>query len=172
MQSVFAAISHSDLLSPCQTTHLATACSHTVALHILNSLGPVRSQGDSKNVFFNLVLLIGIFRSSHDNALQWIPQDLTDVNKSTLLQVMAWCRQATSHYLSQCWLSFLSPYDVTRPQWVYLGIFCCLVYVSKETMKQFNLPQQTPGSVKTKDTPRCSSLLTGPGDMTSKISSQ
>ena len=30
-------------------------------------------------------------------------------------QVMAWCRQATSHYLSQCWPSFLSPYGVTRP---------------------------------------------------------
>ena len=29
---------------------------------------------------------------------------------------MAWCRQVTSHYLSQCW--FLSPYDVTRPQWI------------------------------------------------------
>ena len=24
-------------------------------------------------------------------------------DKSTLVQVMAWCRQATSHYLSQCW---------------------------------------------------------------------
>ena len=34
---------------------------------------------------------------------------------STLVQVMAWCRQATSHYLSQCWPSFLSPYGVTRP---------------------------------------------------------
>ena len=63
------------------------------------------------------VLLIGIFRSSHDNALQWMPQDLTD-DKSILVQVMAWCRQATSHYLSQCWLSSLSPYDIARPQWV------------------------------------------------------
>ena len=56
------------------------------------------------NGIFNLVLLIVIFRSSHDNALRWIPQDLTD-DKSTLVQVMAWCRQAASHYLSQCWLS-------------------------------------------------------------------
>ena len=24
----------------------------------------------------------------------------------------------SSHYLSQCWLRLLSPYDVTRPQWV------------------------------------------------------
>ena len=35
--------------------------------------------------------------------------DLTEY-KSTLVQVMAWCRQAPSHYLSQCWPSFLSPY--------------------------------------------------------------
>ena len=31
---------------------------------------------------------------------------------------MAWCRQATSHYLSQCWPRSLSPYSVIRPQWV------------------------------------------------------
>ena len=48
-----------------------------------------------------------------------MPRDLTD-DKSTLGQVMAWCRQATSHYLSQCWLSSLSPYGVARPQWVNL----------------------------------------------------
>ena len=38
--------------------------------------------------------------------------------KSILVQVMAWCRQATSHYLGQCWPSSLSPHGVTRPQWV------------------------------------------------------
>ena len=31
---------------------------------------------------------------------------------------MAWCRQATSHYLSQCWQRFMSPYGVTMPQYV------------------------------------------------------
>ena len=49
-------------------------------------------------------------------ALRWMPLDLND-DKSTLVQVMAWCRQATSHYLSQCWPTFMSPYSVTRPQW-------------------------------------------------------
>ena len=49
--------------------------------------------------------------------LTWTPQDLTD-DKSTLVQVMAWCRQATSHYLSKCWPRFMSPYGVTRLQWV------------------------------------------------------
>ena len=43
--------------------------------------------------------------------------DLAD-DKSTLVQVMAWCRQATSHYLSQCWPRSLTPYGVTRSQWV------------------------------------------------------
>ena len=46
-----------------------------------------------------------------------MPQVLID-DKSTLVQVIAWCRQATSHYLSQCWPRSLSPYGVTRPQWV------------------------------------------------------
>ena len=31
---------------------------------------------------------------------------------------MAWCHQATSHYLSQCWPRSLLPFDVTRPHWV------------------------------------------------------
>ena len=39
-------------------------------------------------------------------------------DKSTLVQVMAWCHQATSHYLSQCWPRFMLPYGVPRPQWV------------------------------------------------------
>ena len=87
----------------------------------VNSLAPGRSEYDSKNVISNLVLLFGIFRSAHDNALRWMPQDLTD-DKSTLVQVMAWCRQATSRYLSQCWPRYLSPYGVSRPQWVNMTV--------------------------------------------------
>ena len=33
---------------------------------------------------------------------------------------MAWCRQATSHYLSQCWPRSVLPYGITSPQWVNL----------------------------------------------------
>ena len=50
-------------------------------------------------------------------ALIWMSLDFTD-DQSTLVQVMAWCRQATNHYLSQCWPRSLSPQGVTRPQWV------------------------------------------------------
>ena len=66
-------------------------------------------------------LLIGIFRSSHDNALGWMPHDLTDDN-SELVQVMAWCHQAPSHYLSWCWTSSMS-IDLTHcgPVMQYFG---------------------------------------------------
>ena len=38
-----------------------------------------------------------------------------DFDKSTFVQVMAWCRQATSHYLSHWWPILMSPYGVTMP---------------------------------------------------------
>ena len=50
-------------------------------------------------------------------ALRWLPQNLSNV-ESTLVQVMTWCRQATSHYLNQCWPRSLTSFSVTRPQCV------------------------------------------------------
>ena len=50
---------------------------------------------------------------------------LTD-DKSTLVQVMAWCRQATSHYLSQCWpdacrhMASLGHNELTH--WLLMGL--------------------------------------------------
>ena len=43
--------------------------------------------------------------------------DFTD-DQSTLVQVMAWCCQATSHYLRQCWPRSLSPNGVVRQECV------------------------------------------------------
>ena len=102
---------------PCDTAIVDNNHLNKFRTFIINSLAPGVSECDSKYVIFNLVLLIGIFRSSHDNALRWMPQDITD-DKSTLVQVMAWSRQAASHYLSHCLLSSLSPYGIARPQWV------------------------------------------------------
>ena len=71
------------------------------------------------NKVFKFILAIDGWDISHEISSRWMSLDLTD-DKSTLVQVMAWCRQATSHYLSQCWPRSLSPYGVTRPQWVKL----------------------------------------------------
>ena len=50
-------------------------------------------------------------------ALMWMPHNLAD-EKSLTVQVMAWCHQAISYYLNQCWPRSMSPYGVTCPQWV------------------------------------------------------
>ena len=54
---------------------------------------------------------------SCETALIWRSLDFTN-DQSTLVQVMDWCRQATSHYLNQCWPRSPTPYGVTMPQWV------------------------------------------------------
>ena len=53
-------------------------------------------------------LVNGGWGISYEITLGWMPLDLTN-DKSTLVQVMAWCCQATSHYLSQ-WS--MSPYGI------------------------------------------------------------
>ena len=40
---------------------------------------------------------------------------------------MAWCHQATSHYLSQCWSRSLSLYDVIRPHWADWDAHCVII---------------------------------------------
>ena len=83
----------------------------------LNSSAPGRFEQNFRQVIFKLISVTDSWGISCKIALRWMPLDLTD-DKSTLVQVMAWCRQATSHYLNQCWPRFMLPYGVTRPQWV------------------------------------------------------
>ena len=53
--------------------------------------------------------------------LWWMSPNLTD-DKLTLFRVMAWCHQATSHYLSQCWSSSMLPYNVPD---AINSVWCC-----------------------------------------------
>ena len=102
-----------------------------------NSLTPGRFQFNFRKVIFRLTLVNGGWGISYEIVLRWMPQDLTD-DKSTLVQVMAWCRQAASHYLNQCRPISVSPYGTTRPQrvnvmslmrmaqcgWIRIACFC------------------------------------------------
>ena len=83
----------------------------------INSLVPGRRGNYFKCIIFKLIMQNTSFRAHCEIALMWMPQNFTD-EKSTLVRVMAWCRQATSHYMSLCRPRSLSPYGVTRPQWV------------------------------------------------------
>ena len=84
---------------------------------LINSLAPGRIECSSRSVIFKLIQVIGGWDISYEIALILMSLDLPD-DKSTVVQVMAWCRQATSHYLSHCWPRSMSPYGVTKPQWV------------------------------------------------------
>ena len=83
----------------------------------LNSLTPGKFEWNSRYVIFKQIFVIDGWGISCEIALIWMSLDTID-DQSTLVQVMAWCRQATSHYLGQCWPRSLPPYGVTRPQWV------------------------------------------------------
>ena len=71
----------------------------------VNSLHPERWQ--FWIVISELMWQIKFMSTSCDNALN-----------AGSVQVMTWCRQAPSHYLSQCWSISMLPYGITRPQWV------------------------------------------------------
>ena len=93
---------------------------HVYGDDTFNSLAPGGLDYSLKLVNFTLFSTINILSIFCEIAIRWMPQHLTH-HQSTLVQVMAWCRQATIHYLSQCWPRSLSPYDVTRPQWVKIA---------------------------------------------------
>ena len=92
---------------------------------LFNSLAPGGFDYSLKLVNVKLITTIHFLSTFCEIAIRWMPQHVTD-HKSTLVQVMAWYHQAASHYLSQCWPRSLSPYDVTRPQWVKLTLIATL----------------------------------------------
>ena len=85
--------------------------------HWVNSLAPGKFEWNLSYVIFKQILVIDGWGICGEIDRIWMSLDFTD-DQLTLVQVMAWCRQATSHYLSQCWPRSLSPSGVTRPQWV------------------------------------------------------
>ena len=109
------------------------------------SLAPGRLKWNISWGIFKSNLVINGLGVSREIALRSMSQDLTD-DKSTLVQVMAWCRQATSHYLSQCWPRSMSPYGVTRPQWVILHLTFYLKPIHQGIMGSFsNIKTVLPG---------------------------
>ena len=79
----------------------------------------VKCGGDFR-IFVWFILWIDILSISCEIGLGWVAQNLIGY-KSTLVLVMAWCWQAKSHHLSHCWLSSVSLYGITKPQWVKCG---------------------------------------------------
>ena len=80
--------------------------------HAINSLTPGTFEYDFKYVILKVILVIFGLGISCEIPLRWMSINL-EPDQSRLVQVMAWCRQAASHYLSQSWPSSRSPYGIT-----------------------------------------------------------
>ena len=79
-------------------------------IHILSkttglALVPMKCASDFNSIIFNFTIENNenISLGTREIALKGMPQNLPN-RESTLVQVMAWCCKATSHYLDQCWL--------------------------------------------------------------------
>ena len=94
------------IIHPCQTFNG----------NLVNSLAPGRPGCRFKTAIFNLIFLLV---SSHQlRIMLWDEcQGTSPMMSQQWFKVMDWCRQATSHYPSQCWPSSMS-YGVTKTQWV------------------------------------------------------
>ena len=116
----------------------------------VNSLVPSRFPLNFRWVIFKHILVIDGQVISCEITLRWMSQGLTD-DKSTLIQVMAWCHQATSHYLNQCWSRSMSPYGVTRLQWVRAwtsnDIPKEIMECNYWSMSKFQIKQRRPGGL-------------------------
>ena len=86
----------------------------------VNSLACGRFGCHFKSVIIGFISRIDIVSISCEITLMLMSPDLTD-DFSALVQVMAWCHQAPSHYLNQCWPISRTPYAITKPQRVKMA---------------------------------------------------
>ena len=95
---------------------------HRMSWCLYSQLTIIGARGLSRGLLGNgYVILKVYFSSSFCKSIyrillwNWYLDHVSDT--SMLVQVMAWCRQATKDYLNQYWPRFIAPYDVTRSQW-------------------------------------------------------
>ena len=77
----------------------------------------VMCDSNLKNIIFKPILQNRNMGARCVITLWWMQHKLCN-EQSTLVQVMTWCRQATSHYLNQCWPRSMTPHGVAWPQCV------------------------------------------------------
>ena len=89
-----------------------------VAAFDMNSLAPEWCGSNFISALSKSMLQIKFMSTACEIALRWMPHGTLE-DKSTLVQVGAGYRQATSHhYLNQCWPRSMAPYGAPIPQWV------------------------------------------------------
>ena len=86
----------------------------------INLLVPGRYGSNFQSIIFKVIVQNRSLCFHCQIALRWMPMNFTN-KRSSLVQVMAWCRQATSHYVNQYWPRSPTPFGISWPQWVNLS---------------------------------------------------
>ena len=114
-----------------------------------NSLNPGRFESHFRKVIFKLISVIDGWGISYEFALKRMPLDLTDDQKSILVQVKAWSRHTTSLYRTQCWhrSRSMSPYHMVslghnELSRVYVSVYTFFRshFVSGDILFSFTVP--------------------------------
>ena len=71
-------------------------------------MAPARFGWNLRYAIFKFSWVIDVCGITCEFTLKRLSHDFTD-DKSTLVQVMVWCCEATNHYLSQCWPTSTRP---------------------------------------------------------------
>ena len=109
-----------------------------------NSLASGLWDNHFRNIIFTLIIQNGRLGTRCEIVLSRMPQKLTD-EKSTLVQLMAWWRQETRHYLSQCsvYCRAIALFDLMFFRWRNrLWIKFILHYFGPSWRSHWWIPQQ------------------------------
>ena len=83
----------------------------------VDSLAHGRCGCNLKLIIFKLISKMYILSICCEFALWWMP-DVSIDDQLTMVEVTAWCRQAASYYIIQCWPSSMTPCGDPRSRWV------------------------------------------------------
>ena len=116
-----------------------TQCAQNILSTKRVKFAPGRCGCNLKLVIFKIISMINFLNIFCENALKWMAQNLT-YHWLALVQVMAWCCQATSHYLNQGWPRSMSPYGAMRPQIFTTRQYstCCEIWFFKLILFTFS----------------------------------
>ena len=111
-----------------------------------NSLALGRCSSNHKSIIFKSIIQNNSSLATQlEITLRGMLENLPN-EKSTLVQVMAWCLMASSHYLSQCWPRSISLYSIARLQWVkkMVLVFYWCPHLSCSIMSLYEPPDCVP----------------------------
>ena len=129
-------ISHILVINPYTGVTVTRQMSKSYTHHWFNSLTIGASDCHIKNITLKYLFMTNVKNTSVANICKCVSEDLDD-GKSSLVGIMAWYHQATSHYLNQCWTWYLVPLGHNELKRMSFNAASKLSWTHKKTTKMW-----------------------------------